>query len=289
MEKRKVIGEIKVLKEHKGKTVLELMRSELMLANRQIRRVISTRGIRLNGRSVHSEQRVREGDLIRVDLPEAEQVKVEPVCMELNVVFEDSSLLVLDKPPGINIHNTRPGETPALANGVAHYFRARGEIITPRPVHRLDRDASGIVVFAKSAEAQTVLTQRWDTDATQKLYWVLVEGPVETRMTIDAPILGKPALTLVEPLAIYRDVTELRVQIRTGRTNQIRVHLASIGHPVVGDRKNPSSISSRRLALHAESLELLHPKTMEKVRFLSPAPREAFRRIIDAGLGITRR
>lgn len=281
VNRRRLIGELRIDPSIAGKRIADILHESMALPNRQIKKVISTRGILLNGRPAHSERLVRSGDHLQVYLPAKEQVKVQAVSMELKVLFEDPWLLVLDKPPGINVHNTRPGEPPALVNGVAHYFQSKGETVTPRPVHRLDRNASGVVLFAKSAEVQTVLTEKWDSDVTRKIYWVLAEGAIDEKKVVETAILGKPAKTIIEPVANYGSFTELRVEIFTGRTHQIRLHLASLGHPVVGDRGSTLSKQiGRRLALHAEMLELVHPVTAERICFVSPPPREAFERIM---------
>ena len=278
MSKRKILGKLQVTEEMAGQKIIDLLRSELSVPNRQIRKIIATRGIRLNGRTVHSEQKVRAGDVIIIDLPQNEQVKVEPVRMDLRVIYEDKWLLALDKQAGIAVHNTRHGESPSLVNGVVYYFRSRGETLTPRPVHRLDREASGIVLFAKDAQTQTQLTEVWNTDQVKKHYWALAEGEVNDAGAVKTPIRGKDAVTFYEPMKLHTGFTELAVEIKTGRTHQIRIHLLDLGYPLVGDRKynGRSGIKAPRLALHAETLEINHPMTKDKLRLFAQAPRGEF-------------
>lgn len=276
MEERRIIGQMTVGKEDGGRPIIELLREVLALPKRQIKKAIATRGIRLNGRPVHSERRVKAGDYLEVSLPGQEQVKVEPVPMELAILYEDQWLLAVNKPVGINVHNTHPGQPPALANGVAHYFQAKGRAVTPRPVHRLDREASGVVLFAKDSAAQTRLTAAWTGETVRKTYWALVEGALATAGEVRTPIRGKAAHTVYRPLNQHDGYTELAINIYTGRTHQIRIHLAQVGHPLLGDRRyNPGSgFCTNRLALHGEELALVHPVTGEELRLVAPVPRD---------------
>jgi 23S rRNA pseudouridine1911/1915/1917 synthase len=282
MSKRRILGQLQIAEGMAGQKIIDLLRNQLSLSNRQIRKIIATHGIRLNGRVVHSERKVRVGDTIFIDLPDKEQVKVEPVLMDLKVIYEDQWLLSLNKQAGIAVHNTRQGESPSLVNGVVHYFKARGETLTPRPIHRLDREASGIVLFAKDAQTQTRLTEVWNTDQVKKRYWALAEGRVEEAGVVQSMIRGRDAVTFYEPVKLYKGFTELAVEIKTGRTHQIRLHLLDSGHPLVGDRKynHSSGIRAPRLALHAEVLEIIHPVTRDKLRLVVQAPREEFEHLI---------
>jgi 23S rRNA pseudouridine1911/1915/1917 synthase len=186
--------------------------------------------------------------------------------------------LAVNKQTGLNVHNTRPGEPPALVNGVAHYFLEKKQIITPRPVHRIDRDTSGVVLFAKSAETQRKLTLNWGTGQVKKKYWALVEGKLAKEDVINTPLAGKKASTAFSPLKIHHSYTELSVEILTGRTHQIRRHLKLIGHPVLGDRiyNQDSRIAVGRLALHAWVLELYHPHTGGRLVLEAPVPKIEF-------------
>lgn len=274
MGKKKQIAALIVHPGLAGKKVIALLQEELKISNRQIRKVISTKGLFLNGHPIHSESKVKAGDRLIVKLPVNEEVKVEPVSMDLTILYEDDWLLAVNKRTGLNVHNTRPEEPPALVNGVAYYFLEQKKMIAPRPVHRLDRDTSGVVLFAKSAEIQKELSQQWGTEKVKKKYWALVEGEVRKGEVISIPLDGKEAYTAFLPLKTHNGYTELSVKIRTGRTHQIRKHLKLIGHPVLGDRLyHPSSkITVGRLALHAWILELVHPRTRDKLVLEAPIP-----------------
>lgn len=281
MGHRKVIGQMTVGQEYEGRPIIELLREVLAVPNRQIKKVIATKGIRLNGRPVHSERKVKAGDVLEISLPGAEQVKLEPMPMELTIIYEDRWLLAVNKPSGINVHNTRPGQPPALVNGVAYFFQSKGQIITPRPVHRLDAEASGVVLFAKDASTQTRLTTDWTGDTVHKTYWALVEGTLEEAGEVRVPVRGKPAQTHYQPICHHQGYTEVSVNIHSGRTHQIRIHLAHIAHPILGDRRynSDSGIRTGRLALHGEVLELMHPMTGEQLRLQAPVPRDEIFRL----------
>ncbi|HHU51519.1 MAG TPA: RluA family pseudouridine synthase [Firmicutes bacterium] len=274
MGKKKQIAALTVHPELTGKKVITLLQEELKISNRQIRKVISTKGLFLNGRPIHSESKVKAGDRLIVKLPVNEEVKVEPVPMDLTVIYEDDWLLAVNKETGLNVHNTKPEEPPALVNGVAYYFLEQKKMIAPRPVHRIDRDTSGVVLFAKSAGIQKELSQQWGTERVKKKYWALVEGEVRKGEVIKVPLNGKKACTTFSPLKTHKGYTELNVEILTGRTHQIRKHLKLIGHPILGDRLyHPySKITVGRLALHAWVLELVHPRTGDKLVLEAPIP-----------------
>lgn len=278
MGKKKEIAALTIHPGLTGKKIIEILREELKIPNRLIRKVILTKGLFLNNKPIHSESKVKTGDRILVKLPFNEQVKVEPVSMDLTVIYEDEWLLAVNKQTGLNVHNTRPGEPPALVNGVAHYFMEKKQIITPRPVHRIDRDTSGVVLFAKSAEIQRKLTRNWGTEQVKKKYWALVEGELAKEDVINTPLAGKKASTAFSPLEVHNSYTELSVEILTGRTHQIRKHLKLIGHPVLGDRiyNQDSRIAVGRLALHAWVLKLDHPQTGRRLVLEAPIPRMEF-------------
>lgn len=274
MGKKKQIAALTVRSGLAGKKVIALLQEELKISNRQIRKVISTKGLFLNGRPIHSESKVKAGDRLIVKLPVNEEVKVEPVPMDLAVIYEDDWLLAVNKRTGLNVHKTRPGEPPALVNGVASYFMEQKSMITPRPVHRIDRDTSGVVLFAKSAGIQKELSHKWGTEQVKKKYWALVEGELRKEDVINTPLDGKSAYTSFSPLKTHNGYTELSVEIRTGRTHQIRKHLKLIGHPVLGDGLYHaySKITVGRLALHAWILELVHPRTGNRLVLEAPIP-----------------
>ncbi len=214
---------------------------------------------------------------------------VEPVPMELDVVHEEAALLVVNKPAGMLVHPVAAGARDTLANGVAHHFAARGLPPVAHLVHRLDRDTSGLVLVAGSAAVHALLDRQLASRALRREYLALVDGEVaEEEGRIDAPV-GRdpddPPLRAVRPEGgaartrfrveeRFAGATLLRLELETGRTHQIRVHLAHLGHPVLGDRWYGRRGLERigRQALHAAALSLVHPFTGEPLRCEAPLP-----------------
>ncbi|HXK96401.1 MAG TPA: RluA family pseudouridine synthase [Limnochordia bacterium] len=269
MEKKKTLAKVTIPPELAGWTVAAVLKDELRLSARQRQKVVRTRGIRLDGKPVHSLVKVKVGQVLEVLLPEAEQVKVPARPLSLDVIYEDEYLMVVNKPAGVAVHNVRPGGYVSLVEGAAYYFQQHGRTITPRPVHRLDKDASGVVIFAKSAQVQDQLTKTWPE--AEKIYWVQVHGRITDRGVITSPVKGKPAATEYTPLETGEDVTTLQVRLHTGRTHQIRIHLSQIGHPVVGDPLYGYG-ENQPLALHCRQITIIHPAFNQPIQFAAPLP-----------------
>lgn len=286
MAQRKIIAQFIVDSATTGKTIAAIMKEDLHISSRQRQKIVRTKGIKLDGRVVHSETKVREGQLLEISLPYAEQIKVQAQPLNLDVVYEDADILVVNKPAGIIVHPLQQGSAnPSLVEGVAYHYQKQGLSITPRPVHRLDQWASGLVIFAKSAEMQHKLSQSWSKFV--KIYWVKVYGRIDQGGEITTPIDGKPACTRYTPVVVGDQFTTLKVQIFTGRTHQIRKHLAELGHPVVGDHKYgiqsdcqatgctgfPDYVSDdKRLLLHCWRIQFEHPRTRERITLEAPLP-----------------
>ena len=276
---KKTIARMIIGQNAAGCKVIDLLRNTLSLSNRQIKKIIATRGLFINGRPVHSEYKVICGQELKVKLPVDEQVKVQPLPMDLLIIYEDEGLLAVNKPHGISVHGTSPGGPPSLVNGVAYYLQSKNGLVTPRPVHRLDRDTSGVVLFAKSAAIQTELTNQWQTRQVIKKYWALVEGTPAQEGIISSPVKGKHAETQYHLIKKHDHFSEILAVITTGRTHQIRIHLQSIGHPVLGDRiyNKKSAITAGRLCLHALELALIHPVTKESLKIHTPISLDDFK------------
>lgn len=242
--------------------------------------------------------RVAEGSEVRVRLPEApDAAAIEPdATVAVPVVYEDADLLVLDKPAGLVVHPGAGQPSGTLVHGlVARYPEVTdvGQPDRPGIVHRLDKGTSGLMLVARTPTAYERLVAMLSDREVHRRYWALVWGSVEAASgEIDAPVgrsmrhrtqmavtmRGRPALTRYDVVERYRRpavVTELACTLSTGRTHQIRVHMASIGHPVVGDARYGgarSSLPMPRPALHSEHLELAHPITGAELRFDAPLP-----------------
>jgi 23S rRNA pseudouridine1911/1915/1917 synthase len=233
--------------------------------------------------------------VVSARLQEGASGGLEPVEMELRVVHEDADVLVVDKPPLLLVHPTSPDQRRTLAHGVAWHLREQGVHAAVHPVHRIDRDTSGLVLFAKTAHAHHRLDVQLRGGELRREYRALVDGAVAGESgVIDAPIGrdprnpvlrvvrgdGEPAVTRWEVVERCPSAALVRLELETGRTHQVRVHLLHAGHPVLGDRQ----YGRRRLdliqrqALHAWRLAFTHPSTgaaMELAADLPPDMRDA--------------
>jgi len=254
----------------------------------------------VDGASPEARRAVRGGEVVALSPPE--QVGASPLAqpLPLDIVHEDAEILVLDKPAGLVVHPGAGNPDHTLMNALLAH--APGLALVPRAgiVHRLDKDTSGLLVVAKTIAAQTSLVRQLQARTMGRTYSALVWGSVRgARGVVDAPIgrdarsrtrmavteRGKPARTAWEVLARLADATLLACKLESGRTHQIRVHLQSIGHPLVGDPVYRRGAKSRplggfaRQALHAARLELLHPRTRRKRVWESPLPAD-FKRLL---------
>ncbi|MFL5383209.1 MAG: RluA family pseudouridine synthase [Longimicrobiaceae bacterium] len=278
-----------VTAEEAGRTVQEVLTGPMQVSRRMIQRLTRAKGILLNRRGAFLGRKVKAGDVVSARVGVDESAGLAPVEMPLAIVHEDGEVLVVDKPPFLLVHPTSPEQRETLSHGVAHHFARTGVKAKVRPVHRIDRDTSGLVVFAKTALAHSRLDPQLHPGALERGYLALVDGVVEEDSgVVDAPI-GRdprnPQLRAVRPdgdaaRTRWRVVerlpraTLLAVELETGRTHQIRVHMMHFGHPVLGDRQYGRAGTGliRRQALHAARLSFAHPSTGERMSFEAPLP-----------------
>src|SRR5690606_30105751 len=270
-------------------------------------RLIEVGDVLVNDRETKASYRLRKGDEVEAELTEEPARKFEPENIPLAIVYEDEYLAVIDKPAGMVVHPGAGTPSGTLANAVAWHFSfpAVGERVNDRVgiVHRLDKDTSGLIVVAKNEETHEALAEQFRRRTVFKSYVVLVHGsPREERGTIDRPIArdrwhrtkmtvaanGRAALSKWKVRKRFEKFALLEVEIKTGRTHQIRVHLASINHPVVGDtlynegRDNTINDvevkraveSLGRFFLHSERLAFTHPVSGERIDLTSQIPKE---------------
>jgi 23S rRNA pseudouridine1911/1915/1917 synthase len=277
----------------------------------RIQRAIEDGDVLVNEHTAKSSYRVRVGDHIEIDLPEPPPVELRPEPIPLNIVYEDDDLIVVDKPAGLIVHPGAGQEAGTLANALVYHFNelsGRAGRIRPGIVHRIDKETSGLLVVAKNDAAHEKLSEQFRNRTVFKLYVALVYGRVSqpqgeiearlgrsphnrTRMAVRRGGAGRTAHTIFQVAERYREFTLLKVQIKTGRTHQIRVHMAHIGHPVVGDavygggRDNNvrDALIKReihelgRQFLHSAQLAFAHPRSGERLEFSSPLPPELMR------------
>ena len=273
----------------------------------RLKRLIDDEDVLVNEKPVKSSYKLRESDEIEVELTEVPAAKFEPENIPLEIVYEDEYLAVINKPAGMVVHPGAGVQSGTLANAIAYHFvqppAHSGGSDRIGIVHRLDKDTSGLIVVAKTDKVHEALSEQFRERQVYKSYVALVHGSPDQNMgTIQAPIArnkhnrlrmkvaahGRSALSLWKVRKRYAKFTLLDVEIKTGRTHQIRVHMAYINHPIVGDEiynegrdKTVADINVRntiksldRFFLHAERLAFAHPKTGERLEFRQELPSE---------------
>ena len=258
----------------------------------EVQRLVKGGHVLVNGHPCKNNHRVHEGEEIEVEIPPPKPSHLLPEDIPVKVIYEDSELIVVDKPVGLVTHPGagRPGGT--LINALLFHCKtlaASEDPLRPGIVHRLDKDSSGLLVVAKTAQAHVHLALQFKNRTIERFYRAFVWGKVEfDEGKIEEPIGrhprhpkkmavvrdgGKRAITLYRVIRRYKDVTDLEVKIMTGRTHQIRVHLAHLGYPVIGDTQyGRRDTRIDRSCLHAFVLGFKHPVTGERLSFKSPLP-----------------
>jgi 23S rRNA pseudouridine1911/1915/1917 synthase len=274
-----------------------LARLEPGLSRAQAQRLIDQGEIKVAGVVVKAAHKLRAGERIEGRVPEPTPARVEAQPIPLVILHEDADLVVVDKPAGMVVHPAAGHAAGTLVNALLHHCQdlsGVGGELRPGIVHRIDKDTSGVLVVAKHDRAHRALAAQWKVHSIDREYLALVRGaPRGERGTVDAPIgrhptdrkrmstnarVSRTAVTHWSVEESLRGATLLRVRLETGRTHQIRVHMASIGLPVLGDpvygggRSFPAARGLGRQALHAALLGFTHPTTGERVRFESPFP-----------------
>jgi 23S rRNA pseudouridine1911/1915/1917 synthase len=253
-------------------------------------RLLETGSVLVDGRLLDKSRRLSGGEELEFEPPEREPAVLEPEQMDLRIAYEDEHLMVVDKPAGLVVHPGSGHETGTLVHGLLEHDIAGGDAARPGIVHRLDRDTSGLMVVARSEEAHARLQKLVRAHALERHYAALVVGRPRSRTgRIEAPIgrdrrdplrhsldTDKPreAVTHFEVKELLARHTLLDVRLETGRTHQIRVHLAAVDLPVAGDTVygRPRELDLERQFLHAGRLAFPHPFTEERVDVASPLP-----------------
>ncbi|MES9944186.1 MAG: 23S rRNA pseudouridine(1911/1915/1917) synthase RluD [Candidatus Thiodiazotropha sp.] len=265
--------------------------------------------VELDGQTCKAKQRIRGGELIRLRPIPQDEVEAEAQAMELDIVYEDAQLLVINKPPGLVMHPAAGNPDGTLLNGLLNHHPPLQQVPRAGIVHRLDKETSGLLVVAKTLQSQHALVDQLQARSVKREYLAIVQGEMIAGGSVDAPIgrhpvnrlrmavneTGKQAVTHYRIEQRYRAHTLLRVRLETGRTHQIRVHMHHIRHPLLGDPlyggrlKLPAGISDelvtalkqfRRQALHATRLELLHPELGRPIAWEAPVPAD-MRQMMD--------
>ncbi|MBR0211713.1 MAG: RluA family pseudouridine synthase [Oscillospiraceae bacterium] len=257
-------------------------------------RLIAGGNVTVNGKAADKNYRLAAGDGVDVTIPEAAEAAVTAQDIPLDVVYEDEDVIVVNKPVGMVVHPAPGHADGTLVNALLHHcgdsLSGIGGEKRPGIVHRIDRDTSGLIIAAKNDAAHLALSAQLADHTLARTYECIVTGTLrEDSGTVDAPIArhprdrkkmavvmgGKRAVTHWEVLGRYRGATHVRCRLETGRTHQIRVHMASIGHPLLGDTVYGNHKPVPGLAgqcLHAVGLQFVHPRTGETVRLTCPLP-----------------
>lgn len=247
-----------------------------------------------------SGMKLAAGQSVRMDVPEVKEAHVEAQCIALDILYEDSDVVVVNKPCGMVVHPAAGNEDGTLVNALLYHIRdlsGIGGAMRPGIVHRLDKDTSGVLLVAKNDAAHQALSAQFKARTMEKHYLAVVQGGfAQDEGEIDAPLArhrtdrkrmavvteGKPSKTTYTVVERLRGAALLDVHLHTGRTHQIRVHMAYIGRPILGDviygGKHPPH-KATRLMLHAWWIAFTHPRTGERVRVEAPMPEEFARSV----------
>ncbi|HWR05525.1 RluA family pseudouridine synthase, partial [Sporomusa sp.] len=287
----------KVSQEQAGLTIEVYLKQVLHYSGRKIQKLTRQKGIYLNGKPAFLQKELKPQDTLRVLIIEDISYGVQPEPGNIEILYEDAYLLVLNKPPYQLVHPTGQTTSGTLANYLAYHLAERGVVSTVRAVHRLDRETSGCIIFAKDARSQFLLEQQLKERMLKRRYWALVTGIVDPPAgTINAPIgphpslsnrraislKGEAAVTHYRTIRCFSEAALMELSLDTGRTHQIRVHLAHLGYPILGDRMYGlrSPLMSRQ-ALHAASVTFEHLEDKRQITVNAPLPID-FERVLQA-------
>ena len=261
-----------------------------VLSRMYLRELIKTERCEVNGAHENAGHKLRPNDFVEIEFDPTRGTAMRPEDLPIEIVYEDSDIVVLNKPAGMLVHPTHRDKNGTLLNGLAYHLNKNGNgsrTIRPGLVHRLDKQTSGLMIVAKSVRVHRVLADHFKRKLVEKRYIALVEGLVrDEEGVVESPIGryadlklwnvkddGKDAKTRFWVRAKQADSTLVELEPVTGRTNQLRIHCSSIGHPIVGDEQR-NGRPYERLCLHAWKLGLNHPSTGEAMKFELPIPGE---------------
>ena len=288
--------ELTAATEHAGVRLDAFLSADGALTRSQAARLIAEGRVRVNGKPAAKSARLSGGETVTVDVPQLRETALPPQDIPLDVVYEDDDVIVVNKPTGLVVHPAPGHPDGTLVNALLHHcgdsLSGIGGEKRPGIVHRIDRDTSGLIIAAKNDAAHLTLSAQLKDHSLSRTYECLVTGNMKQDSgTVDAPIgrssadrkkmavvpTGRRAVTHWEVVARYPGVTHLRCRLETGRTHQIRVHMAYIGHPILGDtvygaKKPVPGLTGQ--CLHATGLRFVHPRTGEPVELHCPLPPE---------------
>ncbi|OLS33620.1 RluA family pseudouridine synthase [Bacillus sp. MRMR6] len=266
-----------------GKTLEEIFRTEWKAPKKLTHSYRMEGKVLVNGDTANWNKALQPNEKLLIRLFEEEEVSGTPMFREVEILFEDDHCLVVNKPPFINTHpNNLEKDTNTLINAILYYMQAKGQLVNIHQIHRLDKDTSGAILFAKHALAGAILDRKLENREIKRTYIAMVHGILKKKKgLIQEPIgrdrhhptrrrvsqSGQDAVTHYECIKedMQKQVSYVKCWLETGRTHQIRVHLSYLGHPLVGDVLYGGKPSIKRQALHAAKLTFDHPITEERI------------------------
>lgn len=281
----------------------EILRIDRFLGSRleqvsrsYLQKLVKDGAVLVNGKPVKSSYKVENGDRIRLEIPDAVEPEIEAEPMALDILYEDSDIILINKPKGMVVHPAAGHYSGTLVNGLMAHCKNElsgiNGVMRPGIVHRIDMDTTGVLIVCKNDKAHNAIAEQLKVHSITRKYYAIVHGVLKADTgTVNAPIgrhpvdrkkmsinekNGKEAVTHYRVLQRFRRFTFVECQLETGRTHQIRVHMASIGHPLLGDQVyGPAKVPFSGLkgqTLHAGVLGIIHPSTGEYMEFTAPLP-----------------
>lgn len=301
MEKKEIIK----VEDVSGERIDSFLAKRLDLTRTRIQELIKVEQIKVNNKKVKSSYKIEENDEIEVIIPEIQEVEIIPEDIKIDIIFEDKDIAIINKQAGLVVHPAQGHYSETLVNAILYHIKDLSGIngeMRPGIVHRLDKDTSGLIIIAKNDKAHLELTNMFQNKEIKKTYLAIVKGKINKKKgriatqigrdrndrkkmaVLDSLTQGKNAITNYRVIDQNEKFSLLKVDIETGRTHQIRVHMKYMGYPILGDAVYGRPDSEKRQMLHAYKLEFLHPITKEKMEIIAELPDDFKKALIKNNL-----